>query len=52
MPSKKYTKANIDKEVQNNIVAPIAAMRGISATSMLEQMILFWIIHNGDSQTP
>lgn len=45
MPSKRFTKINIDIDV-NQLVKTYAGAKGISATQMLEQMVLFYINKN------
>lgn len=44
MASTRLTKTNIDRE-QKDLVASLAAAKGVSATKMLEIIILFYIKH-------
>jgi len=46
MPSNRFTKTNIDRDL-NDFVAVLAAAAGISATQMLERIVLFYIMHAG-----
>lgn len=46
MASDRLTKTNIDRDL-NDYIAVLAAAAGISATQMLERIVLFYIMHGG-----
>lgn len=49
MPSNRLTKTNIDSDIKA-YVALLAAGRGISATQMLEAIIMYYIVNHDQTE--